>query len=109
VYYEHNQNIQLDAEALYRIRAKIRQVSDPSSGGKAIYVGVTGVASNGTTRININGANAYTSQHYFAAERGYALASAARTRSLWGTSGMAGSPQAGRSQTEQTLDCSIPT
>jgi hypothetical protein len=68
VYYEHNQNIQLDAEALYRIRAKIRQVSDPSSGGKAIYVGVTGVASDGTTRININGANAYTSQHYFAAD-----------------------------------------
>jgi hypothetical protein len=68
VYYEHNQNIQLDAEALYRIRAKIRQVSNPSSGGKAIYVGVTGVASDGTTRININGANAYTSQHYFAAD-----------------------------------------
>jgi hypothetical protein len=68
VYYEHNQNIQLDAEALYRIRAKIRQVSDPSSGGKAIYVGITGVASDGTTRININGANAYTSQHYFAAD-----------------------------------------
>jgi hypothetical protein len=68
VYYEHNQNIQLDREALYRIRAKVRQVSDPSSGGKAIYVGVTGVASDGTTRININGANAYTSQHYFAAD-----------------------------------------
>jgi hypothetical protein len=68
VYYEHNQNIQLDAEALYRIRAKIRQVSDPTTGNKAIYVGVTGVASNGTTRININGANAYTSQHYFAAD-----------------------------------------
>jgi hypothetical protein len=68
VYYEHNQNIQLDTEALYRIRAKIRQVSDPSSGGKAIYVGITGVASDGTTRININGANAYTSQHYFAAD-----------------------------------------
>jgi hypothetical protein len=68
VYYEHNQNIQLDTEALYRIRAKIRQVSDPSSGGKAIYVGVTGVASDGTTRININGENTYSSQHYFAAD-----------------------------------------
>jgi hypothetical protein len=68
VYYEHNQNIQLDTEALYRIRAKIRQVSDPTTGDKAIYVGVTGVASDGTTRININGANAYTSQHYFAAD-----------------------------------------
>jgi hypothetical protein len=68
VYYEHNQNIQLDREAIYRIRAKVRQVSDPTTGGKAIYVGVTGVASDGTTRININGANAYTSQHYFAAD-----------------------------------------
>jgi hypothetical protein len=35
VYYEHNQNIQLDPEAIYRIRAKIRQVSDPTTGGKA--------------------------------------------------------------------------
>jgi hypothetical protein len=68
VWYEHNQNIQLDREALYRIRAKVRQVSDPSSGGKAIYIGITGVASDGTTRINIDGANAYTSQHYFAAD-----------------------------------------
>jgi hypothetical protein len=67
VWYEHDQNIQLDPEALYRIRAKIRQVSDPSSGGKAIYVGITGVASDGTTRINIHGANFYASQHYFAA------------------------------------------
>jgi hypothetical protein len=67
VWYEHNQNIQLDREALYRIRAKIRQVSDPSSGGKAIYVGITGVASDGTTRINIIGVNSYASQHYFAA------------------------------------------
>jgi hypothetical protein len=67
VWYEHNQNIQLDAEALYRIRAKIRQVSDPTTGNKSIYVGITGVASDGTTRININGVNSYASQHYFAA------------------------------------------
>jgi hypothetical protein len=67
VWYEHNQNIQLDREALYRIRAKIRQVSDPSSGGKAIYVGITGVASDGTTRISSIGANSYSNQHYFAA------------------------------------------
>jgi hypothetical protein len=67
VRYEHNQNIQLDREALYRIRAKIRQVSDPTTGNKAIYVGITGVASDGTTRININGENSYYIQHYFAA------------------------------------------
>jgi hypothetical protein len=68
VWYEHNQNIQLDREALYRIRAKIRQVSNPTTGNKAIYVGITGVASDGTTRININGVNSYANQHYFAAD-----------------------------------------
>jgi hypothetical protein len=73
VWYEHNQNIQLDPEALYRIRAKIRQVSDPSSGGKAIYVGITGVASDGTTRININGEKLNLYPAPLCCRRGYTL------------------------------------
>jgi hypothetical protein len=68
VWYEHSTNISLDERALYRIRGRVRQVSDPTTGGKGIYIGVTGVASDGTTRININGADSYTSQHYFAAD-----------------------------------------
>lgn len=65
--YEHNQNITLTADFLYRVRIGIRQVSNPSSGGKLFYVGVSGVASDGTTRINTVGADDYASQHYFAA------------------------------------------
>jgi hypothetical protein len=108
VYYEHNQNIQLDAEALYRIRAKIRQVSDPSSGGKAIYVGITGVASDGTTRININGVNSYASQHYFAAG-GDTLSVSNTYTEFVGYFWYGGKPAGGRSPTGQTPDCSIPT
>jgi hypothetical protein len=68
VWYEHSQNIAVDTNQLYRIRAKIRQVQDPSSGGKNIYVGVCGVASDGTTRINTVGVNNTGGQHYFAAD-----------------------------------------
>lgn len=67
VWYEHNQNIPVDPLKLYRIRARVRQTQDPTSGGKGIYIGVSGIASDGTTYININGANDYSSQHYFAA------------------------------------------
>jgi hypothetical protein len=67
VWYEHSQNIAVDPNALYRIRAKIRQVQDPTSGGKNIYVGVSGVASDGTTRVTVHGQNSWANQHYFAA------------------------------------------
>ncbi|MEW6047112.1 MAG: hypothetical protein AB1609_11615 [Bacillota bacterium] len=67
VWYELSQNIPFDTAKLYHIRAKVRQVSDPTSGGKAIYVGVAGVGADGVTYININGQDSFGSQHYFAA------------------------------------------
>ncbi len=64
---EHSENIAIDEEALYRIRVAVRQVSDPTSGGKQLFLGVSGVAANGTTRINTTGEDSYSSQHSFAA------------------------------------------
>jgi len=68
VWYEYKENIPFDPKRLYRIRAQVRQAKDPSAGKqKAIWIGVAGIASDGNTYINVNGANRFSSQHYFAA------------------------------------------
>ena len=65
-WYEYQQNIPFNPSSKYKLSCRVRQIVDPSSGGKAIYCGVSGVASDGTTYINATGANTSSSQHYFA-------------------------------------------
>lgn len=56
-------NIPYDPSKLYRIRTRIRQVI--ADAGKAhTYVGVEGVAANGTTLVNTEGLNEHTQQQY---------------------------------------------
>lgn len=67
VWYQWNENIPYNPNKEYKISCKVRQVTDPTSGGKGIYCGVAGVAADGVTYLNIIGANNSGSQHYFAA------------------------------------------
>lgn len=63
---EHLNNIPYDPDSLYRVR--VRAAQGASSGGSAsLYLGICGIAANGTSRVNINGSNAISSQFYFAA------------------------------------------
>lgn len=59
----HNVNIAFDPGATYRVRCVARQ----TAGGGVAYAGVAGVAGDGTTYVNISGANSAGSQHYIAA------------------------------------------
>ena len=52
-----------DNSAVYEIRAIVRQ----TLGVGTCYIGIEGVASDGITMVDINGANNHASQHYFAA------------------------------------------
>lgn len=64
---EHPLNIPYDPSKLYRLRVRARQVTDPSSGGKSFYCGVSGIAADGVTYVNAQGNNLFTTQHYVAA------------------------------------------
>lgn len=55
-----NENIPLLVGVIYRITARYRNVS----GTGATYVGVAGVAANGTTLVNSSGSDTYGSQYY---------------------------------------------
>ncbi len=55
-------NIAFDPSKLYRIRARIKQVS----GSPYSYTGVAGVAADGVTLVNADGINSPSSQHYMA-------------------------------------------
>lgn len=63
---EWKDNIPFDPSKLYKVTVRVRQVTDPTSGGKAFYLGFTGVAADGVTRVNAAGANTIGSQHYIA-------------------------------------------
>ncbi|MDH5778278.1 MAG: hypothetical protein OEZ33_08705, partial [Gammaproteobacteria bacterium] len=53
---------------LYRITARVRRsVAATIATKEKLYIGVTGVASDGVTLVNANGADSYSSQHYIAA------------------------------------------
>ncbi|MFE1270625.1 hypothetical protein [Streptomyces sp. NPDC058758] len=56
-----------DPDGLYRISARVRTVTGSVSGTDTLYVGALGVAADGVTLVNRNGANSYTSGHYVAA------------------------------------------
>jgi hypothetical protein len=64
---ERTENIPYDAAALYRVTARLRTTTAPTAGNPNMYVGLNGIAADGTTRVNINGANSVNSQHYIAA------------------------------------------
>ncbi|MGW2739133.1 hypothetical protein ACWC4D_33650 [Streptomyces sp. NPDC001288] len=64
---ERTTNTPFDPDTLYRITARIRTTTAPTSGTPTIYIGLTGVAADGTTRVNVSGSNSVNSQHYVAA------------------------------------------
>lgn len=59
----HGGNIPFDPTALYRVKARIRR----TAGSGTVYVGLAGVAADGTAFVNSTGADSYSSQHYIAA------------------------------------------
>ncbi len=67
VWYFNDTLIPFDPNKLYIIRGKVRQVSDPTSGGKLSYIGVEGIAEDGVTMINTKGNNSHGRQFYIAA------------------------------------------
>lgn len=68
VWFVHKDLIPYNADWTYRITFKVRRTaaaSDPSK--EIVFCGVTGVASDGVTLVNIAGADSYSSQHYIGA------------------------------------------
>lgn len=61
---EWGTNIPFDPSRLYKLRFRVRQTVDPTTGGKLIFAGLAGVAADGATMVNINGSNDHGSQHY---------------------------------------------
>ncbi|MFF4276112.1 beta strand repeat-containing protein [Streptomyces sp. NPDC001536] len=61
-----NVQIPYDPDVLYRVSARIRATAQPTT-ADVIYVGVLGVAADGTTLVNREGADSANSQHYVAA------------------------------------------
>lgn len=66
-WWEAKYNIPFDPKVLYVMKVRVRQMAAPNSGSKFFYCGVAGIAADGTTYSNLTGANAFTSQHYVAA------------------------------------------
>lgn len=64
LYIMSNENVPYDANALYRITARIRRTVSGGGSNELVYVGVAGVAQDGVTLINEAGANSAGSQHY---------------------------------------------
>ncbi|WAM23808.1 hypothetical protein [Myxococcus sp. NMCA1] len=54
-----------DPTKLYRLRCRVRQFQEPTSGGKAVYCGLVGWAADGVTMVNAAGLNDLGSQHYY--------------------------------------------
>lgn len=89
-------NIAYDPIALYMMTVRARMHTAATAGANdSLYAGVEGVAADGTTLINISGANDSGSQHYFCAA-GFDLGAGAAT-GTWQTfrgylSGLSASP-----------------
>lgn len=64
---ERAENIPFDAAALYRVTVRLRTTTAPTAGSPLVYLGLTGVAADGTTRVNTAGAAVLGVQHYVAA------------------------------------------
>lgn len=97
VWYEWQENIPFNPSVLYKISCRVRQVVDPTSGGKLIYCGVAGVAANGSTMINTSGSNSHSGQHYIAAS-GRSLTAGAGYTTFTGYFSGNGTPAGGQHQ-----------
>jgi hypothetical protein len=64
-----------DTDTLYRVMIRVRATAQDPSGPATIYVGLVGVADDGTTLVNRAGANA-TSMHYYCCTNGGSVATA---------------------------------
>jgi hypothetical protein len=75
--YRPDMLVPFDPGVTYRVTARIRQTVANSTAGtnQNVYVGVTGIAADGVTLVNINGSNSRSSQAYCA------------TRTTWQTTG----------------------
>lgn len=62
------QNVPFDPAAWYRITARLRRTVASTTGNEGVYIGIEGVAADGSTLINVLGSNDYTNQHYLAAQ-----------------------------------------
>ncbi|NML55186.1 hypothetical protein HHL19_35325 [Streptomyces sp. R302] len=56
-----------DPDVLYRISVRVRTLTGSASGTDTLYIGALGIAADGITLVNRNGANLYASGHYVAA------------------------------------------
>jgi prepilin-type N-terminal cleavage/methylation domain-containing protein len=78
------ENIPYDPGRLYRVAATLRQVKDPTTTtSRAVYVGLVGIAENGTSWINYEGKNSWQRQHYIAAH-GFILSQSLGWRTFTG-------------------------
>ena len=59
----HSATIPFDPTALYRVKARIRR----THGIGTTWIGLAGVAADGSTLVNASGSNSHSSQHYVAA------------------------------------------
>jgi hypothetical protein len=64
---ERTENIPYDSSALYRVTVRLRTTTTPTAGSPIAHLGLTGIAADGTTRVNTMGANSVGSQYYVAA------------------------------------------
>jgi hypothetical protein len=63
---ERAENIPYDSAALYRVTIRLRTTTAPTAGTATVHLGLSGIAADGTTRVNTTGANSVGSQHYVA-------------------------------------------
>lgn len=56
--------VPFDPNALYRVKFRIRQTVNPSSGGSQLWGGIEGIAADGVTQVNSTGAAGWSDQHF---------------------------------------------
>jgi hypothetical protein len=56
-----------DPDVLYRVSVRARTTAASSAGSDTLYLGILGVAADGTTLVNRTGANSFSTQHYICA------------------------------------------
>lgn len=67
VFYDEARGIPFDADALYRISARVMR-SDSNAGVQNFTLGIEGLDTNGTTMVNFQGANLATGQYFVASD-----------------------------------------
>lgn len=63
----HRTLIPYNPSSIYQVLARVRQVTEPTVGGKTFYMGLCGVAADGVTLVNANAQAVHTGQHFEAA------------------------------------------